>query len=80
MRLAIEELKKKTDTNTKNIELIFQYLDELLDKKENPAPRKQGVAEDAMPNWRFLIISGINTRLLAFLILKDYLHLNYISL
>ena len=41
LRLAIEELKKKTDNNTKNIELVFQYLDELLDKKENVVPRRQ---------------------------------------
>ncbi len=35
LRIAIEEIKKKTDNNTKNIELVFQYLDELLEKKEN---------------------------------------------
>ncbi len=34
IRLIIEKLKKKTDNNTKNIEVVFQYLDELLDKKE----------------------------------------------
>jgi hypothetical protein len=39
LRLGIEELRKKTDNNTKNIELVFQYLDELLDKKENTKPR-----------------------------------------
>ena len=39
LRLAIEDLKKKTDNNTKNIELVFQYLDELLEKKENPQVR-----------------------------------------
>ncbi len=36
LRLAIEEIKKKTDNNSKNIEVVFQYLDELLDKKEKP--------------------------------------------
>lgn len=36
LRLAIEEIKKKTDNNSKNIELVFQYLDELLEKKETP--------------------------------------------
>ena len=41
LRLAIEEIKHKTLNNTKNIEVVFQYLDELLDKKENPKPRKQ---------------------------------------
>ena len=34
LRLVIEALKKKTDNNTKNIELVFQYLDELLEKKK----------------------------------------------
>jgi cell division protein FtsL len=34
LRLLIEELRKKTDNNTKNIEVVFQYFDELLDKKD----------------------------------------------
>lgn len=41
LRLIIEEVRKKTENNTKNIEIVFQYLDELLDKKENPAPREK---------------------------------------
>ncbi|HET6244524.1 MAG: ORF6N domain-containing protein [Bacteroidetes bacterium] len=41
LRLAIEKLEKKTDNQGKNIELVFQYLDELLEKKENPKPRQQ---------------------------------------
>lgn len=41
LRLGIEEIKKKTENNTKNIELVFQYLDELLEKKEHPKPRKK---------------------------------------
>jgi phage regulator Rha-like protein len=41
MRLAIEKLEKKTDNNTKNIEVVFQYMDELIDKKETTKPRKQ---------------------------------------
>ncbi len=41
IRLIIEELRKKTENNTKNIELVFQYLDELLDKQENAVPRQQ---------------------------------------
>lgn len=35
LRLAIEDIRKKTENNAKNIELVFQYLDELLDKKDN---------------------------------------------
>lgn len=39
IRLIVEELRTKTANNTKNIELVFQYLDELLDKKEPPQER-----------------------------------------
>lgn len=39
LRLAIEKLEKKTENNTKNIEIVFRYFDELTVKKENP--RKQ---------------------------------------
>lgn len=41
LRLEIEKIKKKMDNHSKNIEVVFQYLDELLEKKENPKPRKQ---------------------------------------
>jgi hypothetical protein len=41
IRLIIEELRNKTNNNTKNIEVVFQYLDELLDKKENLKPREK---------------------------------------
>jgi len=40
LRLSIEEIKKKTENNTKNIEVVFQYLDELLEKREGQ-PRQQ---------------------------------------
>ncbi len=39
LRLAIEKLEKKTENNSKNIEIVFRYFDELTDKK--PKPRKQ---------------------------------------
>ncbi len=41
LRLAIEEIRRKTENNTKNIEIVFQYLDELLIKKEDQNDRKQ---------------------------------------
>jgi cell division protein FtsL len=41
LRLLVEELRKKTDNNTKNIEVVFQYFDELFDKKEKVKPRTQ---------------------------------------
>lgn len=41
MKLEIEEIKKELSNHTQNIELVFNYLDELIDKKENAAPRKK---------------------------------------
>ena len=40
LRLEIEKIKKKLDNHDKNMEVVFQYLDELLEKKEKPIPRK----------------------------------------
>jgi cell division protein FtsL len=39
MKLEIEEIKKKLSNQNHNIELVFSYLDELMDKKENAEPR-----------------------------------------
>jgi hypothetical protein len=39
LRLEIEKIKGKLDNHNKNIELVFQYLDELIEKQENPIPR-----------------------------------------
>lgn len=41
LKLEIEEIKKKLTNHSKNIELVFNYLDELIKKKENKKPRKQ---------------------------------------
>ena len=42
LRLEIEQIKHKLGNHSKNIELVFQYLDELLEKKEKPEkPRIQ---------------------------------------
>ena len=38
--LKIEEIKKKLSNHSKNIELVFNYLDELIDKKQQPTPIK----------------------------------------
>lgn len=38
IKLEIEEIKKKLSNQNKNIELVFNYLDELIEKKENPKP------------------------------------------
>ena len=39
LRLEVEKIKRKLDNQDKNMEVVFKYLDELLDKKENPVPR-----------------------------------------
>jgi phage regulator Rha-like protein len=36
LRNEIENIKKKIENHGKNIELVFQYLDELIEKKEKP--------------------------------------------
>ena len=40
VRLEIEEIKKQLVNHDKNIELVFSYLDELIDRHDNPKPRK----------------------------------------
>ncbi|MDX2171689.1 MAG: ORF6N domain-containing protein [Bacteroidota bacterium] len=40
IRLEIEAIKTKLNNNSKNIELVFQYLDELIEKRENNFERK----------------------------------------
>lgn len=47
LKLEIEEIMKKLSHQNKNIELVFSYLDELLEKKENEIPRtKIGYKKD----------------------------------
>ena len=47
LKIDIEEIKKKVSNQSKNIELVFQYLDELTEKKDNEKPRtKVGYKKD----------------------------------
>ena len=47
VKLDIEEIKKKLSNHSKNIELVFQYLDELTEKKNTEKPRtKVGYKKD----------------------------------
>lgn len=39
LKLEIEQIKKKLTNHDKNVELVFSYLDELMEKKENPVER-----------------------------------------
>jgi hypothetical protein len=41
LRNAFEKLAKQTKNNTKNIELVFQYLDELMEKNEKPTKKNR---------------------------------------
>lgn len=41
LRLEIEQIKKKVNNHDKNIEIVFRYLDELLEKKEQPHIEKK---------------------------------------
>ncbi|MCF8381476.1 MAG: ORF6N domain-containing protein [Bacteroidales bacterium] len=41
IKLEIVEIKKRLQNQDANIELVFNYLDELIEKQENPKPRKQ---------------------------------------
>jgi ORF6N domain len=39
MKIDIRQIQKKLENHDKNIELVFSYLDELNEKKENEPPR-----------------------------------------
>ena len=41
LKLDIEEIKKKLTNHSKNIELVFNYLDELIEKKDDEKPRNK---------------------------------------
>ena len=41
LRLDVETIKKKIENQGKNIELVFQYLDELIEKKERTPERER---------------------------------------
>lgn len=41
LRVDIEKIKNKLDNQDKNMEIVFRYLDEVLEKKENPIERNK---------------------------------------
>lgn len=43
IRLEIEKIKKKLDNQDKNMEIVFRYLDELLEKKNQPLPPRKAI-------------------------------------
>ncbi len=40
MKLDIEEIKRRLNNQDKNLELVFSYLDELIEKRDNTISRK----------------------------------------
>ena len=40
LKIDIEEIKRRLSNQDRNLELVFSYLDELIEKKENPASRR----------------------------------------
>ncbi len=43
IRLEIEKIKNKLDNQDKNMEIVFRYLDELLEKQEHPNPPRKRI-------------------------------------
>ena len=41
LKLDIEEIKRRLANQDKNLELVFTYLDELIEKQKSPPPRRQ---------------------------------------
>ena len=43
LRQEVEKIKKKLDNQDKNMEMVFLYLDELLEKKDQPQPERKSI-------------------------------------
>lgn len=43
LRLELEQIRKKVDNQDKNIEIVFKYLDELLEVKNVPASPRTSI-------------------------------------
>ncbi|TDQ06543.1 ORF6N domain-containing protein [Pedobacter metabolipauper] len=50
LRLEVEKIKKKLDNQDKNMEVVFQYLDELLEKKDQPLLERKLIGYKISPN------------------------------
>jgi len=42
-RIELEKIKKKLTNQDKNMEIVFRYLDELLESKEKPNPPRKRI-------------------------------------
>lgn len=43
IRLEIEKIKSQLNNQDKNMEIVFQYLDELIEKQEKPNPKRNRI-------------------------------------
>jgi hypothetical protein len=43
IRLEVEKIKNKLDNQDKNMEIVFKYLDELLEKQNQPKPPRKRI-------------------------------------
>lgn len=43
IRLEVEKIKNKLDNQDKNMEIVFRYLDELLEKQDQPNPPRKRI-------------------------------------
>lgn len=43
IRLEVEKIKNKLENQDKNMEIVFKYLDELLEKQERPNPPRKRI-------------------------------------
>jgi len=50
LRLELEKIRTQVDNHDKNIELVFQYLDELMAKLEKPVPLRKQIGYKAGDN------------------------------
>ncbi len=50
LRLDLEKIRTQVDNHDKNIELVFQYLDELMAKLEKPVPLRKQIGYKAGDN------------------------------
>ncbi len=50
LRLEVEKIKKKLDNHDKNMEVVFRYLDELLEKKDQPQPERKSIGYKIRPD------------------------------
>jgi hypothetical protein len=49
LRLEVEKIKKELDNHGKNMEVVFRYLDELLETKEKPAASRKVIGYKITP-------------------------------